>query len=204
MLKREFNLLDEPWIVAMGSDGITQKVSVPDAFENADKFCGLAGEMPTQDAAVLRLLLAVLHTVVSRYDENGDEAPIESPPEAVRRWKGIWEKKRFPMDAIRAYLQQYRERFWLFDEERPFFQVPDLKYGTQYDAPKLNGEMCESSNKVRLFPHRAGHGKRRLITTRRRAGLFAQWLLTTQEEKSKVQRMKRQSLAPWAWAGWAK
>ena len=57
MAEREFNLLDEPWIVALKPNGTTEKVSLVDALDRAGEFRGLAGELPTQDAAVLRLSL---------------------------------------------------------------------------------------------------------------------------------------------------
>lgn len=159
MAEREFNLLDEPWIVALKPNGTTEKVSLVDALDRAGEFRGLAGELPTQDAAVLRLLLAVLHTVVSRYDCDGEEAPFESPMEALDRWAEIWMAKSFPMNVVRAYLAQYHDRFWLFDPERPFYQVPEIGKGTSCSAAKLNGELSESNNKLRLFPQRSGRDR---------------------------------------------
>lgn len=159
MDEREFNLLDEPWISVLRFDSTTEKVSMVDALARAGTFRGLCGELPTQDAAVLRLLLAVLHTVISRYDEAGEEAPLESPIDALDRWKALWEAGCFPMGVIRAYLDQYHDRFWLFDPVRPFFQVPEIGKGTNYTAAKLNGELSESNNKIRLFPQRSGEEK---------------------------------------------
>lgn len=165
MTGREFNLLDEQWIVVLKNDGTTETVSLVNAFERAGEFKRIAGELPTQDAAVLRLLLAVLHTVVSRYDEKGNEALLESPADAIRRWKKLWANKQFPMAVIRDYLAQYYDRFWLFDPDRPFYQVADIPSGTEYTAAKLNGELSESGNKVRLFPQRTGQS--RLADTRK-------------------------------------
>lgn len=72
MNEREFNLLDEPWIIVLNFDGSTEKVSLIDALARAAEFSGLAGELPTQDAAILRLLLAVLHRVIAGYGPNDD------------------------------------------------------------------------------------------------------------------------------------
>ena len=159
MAERAFNLLDEPWMLVMNRDGVTEKTSLTDAFARAGEWRRLAGELPTQNAALLRLMLAVLHTVVSRYDEAGEEAPVESPWDALGRWERIWTERRFPMEVIRGYLAGYRDRFFLFDPERPFYQVPDIGKGTEYTAAKLNGELSESNNKVRLFPQRSGRAK---------------------------------------------
>ena len=72
----EFNLLDEPWIKVMKENGTIEEVSLITVFEQAHLYTDLAGELATQNVAMLRLLLAVLHTVFSRVDEHGEEAPI--------------------------------------------------------------------------------------------------------------------------------
>ena len=66
----EFNLLQERWVRVRTQDCTVQEVSLTDALLYAHAYVDLAGEMPTQDAAMLRLLLAVLHTVFSRVDGN--------------------------------------------------------------------------------------------------------------------------------------
>ena len=148
----EFNLIDEPWIRVMDSNCNVREVSLKDAILNAHNYKSLSGELPTQDIAVMRLMLAVMHTVYSRADENGNESPLENDEdEAVDRWKALWKKGRFSEKAIGDYFETWHERFWLFHPERPFAQVAGLNIGTDYDAPKLNGEISESSNKVRFF-----------------------------------------------------
>lgn len=51
-----FNLMDEPWISVRTPDNGVTEVSIREAFHRATEFRGLAGEIPTQEAAVLRLL----------------------------------------------------------------------------------------------------------------------------------------------------
>ena len=75
----EFNLLQERWVRVRTQDCTVQEVSLTDALLHAHAYVDLAGEMPTQDAAMLRLQLAVLHTVFSRVDGNGVPAPFEDP-----------------------------------------------------------------------------------------------------------------------------
>ena len=75
MNDREFNLLDEPWIKVIDGDCRIHEVSLTGLFEHAHDYQDLCGELPTQDFAMLRLLLAVLHTVFSRYDENAKIPP---------------------------------------------------------------------------------------------------------------------------------
>lgn len=83
MKQIEYNLLEERWVRVRGQDYTVQEVSLPDALLHAHEYRDLAGELPTQDAAMLRLLLAVLHTVFSRVDGNGTPAPFEETDDAL-------------------------------------------------------------------------------------------------------------------------
>ena len=56
MQEIEFNLLTEPWVRVRLPDNTVQEVSLTDALVHAQEYMDLAGEMPTQDAAMLRLL----------------------------------------------------------------------------------------------------------------------------------------------------
>ena len=68
----EFNLIDEPWIsVITDYKGNTKLVGLKEFFENAHNYIAIAGDMPIQDFAIMRFLLAILHTVFSRYDAFG-------------------------------------------------------------------------------------------------------------------------------------
>ena len=137
-----FNLLDEPWIsVVYDEKGTTKEVSLQELFINAHQYKDLAGDTKTQDFAVLRVLLAVLHTVFSRFDADGnvyeylavDERfkqiePVEESniadyqDDLYDTWIALWESGKFP-DIVNHYLEKWRDRFYLFDEEYPFFQV---------------------------------------------------------------------------------
>lgn len=174
----QFNLLDEKWLIVMsGEEGETEEVSLKKLFENAHIYKRLAGETPTQDFAILRLLLAVLHTVFTRFTVSGefyeyvaidtdtfqikegiDEEDVsEYEEDLYATWKTLWWKSRFP-DIVNGYLDKYRHRFYLLDEKYPFFQFPEIG-GSDYlysatDNPinKLNGRILEGDpTKPRLF-----------------------------------------------------
>ena len=135
MIEPEFNLLDEPWIRVRRPDCSVEEVSLKTLFAHAHEYEDLAGETPAQDLAMLRLLLAVLHCVFSRKNEKGEDRPLSLDvlkskalrEEAVRRWGALWELRRFPYEPIDEYLEQWRHRFWLFHEDRPFWQVASVK-----------------------------------------------------------------------------
>ena len=77
-----FNLLDEPWIRVMTHDRQIRELSLTQALLQSHEYRRLAGELPTQDVAILRLLLAVLHTVFYRVDLDGADDPIEERGQA--------------------------------------------------------------------------------------------------------------------------
>lgn len=172
MKEIEFNLLTEPWIRVRLRDNTVREVSLTEALVSAQDYADLAGEMPTQNAAVLRLLLAVLFTVFSRVDTKGESRPLMQSDDALERWSALWQLGHFPAEPVRDYLEQWKDRFWLFHPTHPFWQVPQAKIGTEYGAAKLNGEMSESSNKLRLFPLYAGQSKEQLSYPQ-----AARWLL---------------------------
>ena len=172
MKEIEFNLLDEAWIRVRLNDNSIQEVSLTDALLHAHEYVDLAGETQTQDAAMLRLLLSIPLTIFYRMDTEGQEAPLTTADEALLRWRSLWSQEHFPEKPVREYLEKWHERFWLFHPERPFWQVPEAAIGTKYNAAKLNGEISESDNKLRLFPMYAGINKECLSYPQ-----AARWLL---------------------------
>ena len=211
MIETEFNLLHEKWIAVMKSDGETEEISLLDVFKRAHEFAGLAGELQTQDVAVLRLLLAVLHAVFGRRDVGGEYSPISSsgeasPSEARRRWKNLWDMKRFPYGVIEEYLLEYEDRFWLFHPERPFYQTASLgerdakDFFGPFDVSKLNGVLLEGDNKARLFSLLSGEAKKTMSYSE-----AARWLLhfvAFAETFGKLEARNKTKGAPTLGVGW--
>ena len=67
MSEKSFNLVTEPWIKVIDEDNLEQTVSLEQLFTNAAHYQQLAGEMKSQDLAILRFLLAILTTVSVSY-----------------------------------------------------------------------------------------------------------------------------------------
>ena len=161
MKEREFNLADEPWIQVMESDYTVREISLKDALIHAHRYVRLAGETEPQNVAVLRLLIALTHTIFTRVDLNGNPDPVEDDEEAaMTRWADLKNNGCLPEGPILDYLDRWQDRFWLFDPEYPFYQVPSAASGTANTAAKLNGEVSESNNKTRLFSFISGEGRR--------------------------------------------
>ena len=108
-----FNLLDEPWIRVTRLDGAPDEVSLLVLFREATDIAGIHGEIASQDAAVLRLLLAICHRTMDG-------------PEDLDVWEEYWrDPGSLGRDAV-DYLERHRERFDLRDPDRPFFQVAGI------------------------------------------------------------------------------
>lgn len=111
-----FNLLDEPWILVLDENGQEKPLSILDVFERAGELRRIGGEVPTQGFAIVRLLLAFLHRALDG-------------PQTRREWLDLWQADGLPMDQIREYADEVRDRFDLFHPTQPFFQVPELRTG---------------------------------------------------------------------------
>ena len=170
MVQPAFNLLHEPWIIATNLKGQEETLSLTDVLIRSHELKSLSGEMPTQDIAILRLLLGVLYAIYTRkpdYENVGD-----SKDACIQIWKHIWERKQFPPQDITEYLQAHKEKFWLRHPDRPFYQLADIKKGSDFAASKMIGDLVEGGNKTQLFPIRSGKSKQALAYPE-----AARWLL---------------------------
>lgn len=111
-----FNLIDDPWIAARRHDNAVIEVSIREVFHQASSLRSLAGEIPTQEAAVLRLLLAIAIRATAEY---------RSDDEKVDDWAQWWESG-LPLEQLDDYLDRWHDRFFLLDDHLPFMQVADL------------------------------------------------------------------------------
>ena len=174
-----FNLLDEPWIrVLVQETGEMEEVSLRALFAHAHEYKRLAGEMETQNFALLRLLLAVLQTVFSRFDADGEPysvlslderyRPVNEPDEDETEiyldemnatWHALWEREKFP-PIVEEYLGKWHDRFFLLDDKYPFYQVTkeDVKAEklnkskpTKISGKNINRLISESDNKIAIF-----------------------------------------------------
>ncbi len=181
--EKEFNLLDEPWILVRLPDNEVKEWSVLEVFQHAHEAKQLAGELPTQDIAVMRLLLAIMHGAFITNDIDDEDAAMEC-------WQEMWAEKKFMYEVVEEYLGHYRERFWLFHPEEPFYQVAELKsvmdeyrrknvkgYKVKDEeklktTARLIGELFQSDSTPRLFPQRTGEAQNTLSYAE-----AARWLL---------------------------
>lgn len=173
MKEKEYNLLYERWLKVRYLDGRMDEIGLIDAFKEAHLIKALNGELPTQDLAIMRMMLAALYSIYLKVDAEGNERKIEDSDEAIEQWNEIWNKSCFKPELIEKYFEKYEDRFYLFHPERPFYQAP-IKTGTYYSSAKLNGEISESNNKRRLFSPSCGVLKNNLTYSQ-----AARWLIYT-------------------------
>lgn len=212
-----YNLLDEKWIQVASKDTV-EKVSIKELFAGAAKYKELAGDMKTQDFAVMRVMLAILHTVFSRFDSNGEpyeffevdeesflqigeleENDLEDYEDALyQTWIDIWNAKEFPK-VVYEYLEKWRERFFLYDDKYPFFQVTkeviekDAAGGGEFYGKNINRLVSESNNKQAYFSPKDEAYKEYIADDE-----LARWLITLQgyigtSDKKKVGTAKTYS-----------
>ncbi|MFJ2815110.1 type I-E CRISPR-associated protein Cse1/CasA [Streptomyces sp. NPDC087294] len=116
-----FNLAVEPWLPVQRADGTVTQVSLLELFGQAGSLRRLVGDVPTQEIALLRLLLAVL------YDALDGPAEVED-------WEDLW-LSADPFAVVADYLARHQALFDLFDPERPFYQVAGLHTAKNDVAP---------------------------------------------------------------------
>lgn len=109
-----FDLLTEPWIRVMTVDDEVREVGLLELFQSAERIARLSGDLPTQDVAILRLCLAIMHRAV--------EGPTD-----IDHWYEIFTDPQATLETVSLYLEDHRERFDLRDPVKPFFQVADLR-----------------------------------------------------------------------------
>ncbi len=114
-MSKDFCLLDEPWLPMRLADGRVLELGLLELFERSGEIVALAETAPPSLVAQYRLLLAITHrALVSAYGSWRDKDRVR------------WYREGLPLAEIRAYLERWRERFWLFHPEYPFMQVAAL------------------------------------------------------------------------------
>ncbi|MGC8877002.1 type I-E CRISPR-associated protein Cse1/CasA [Thermus sp.] len=137
-MEPKFNLVEEPWIPVL-KEGRVVEVGMGEALLRAHELTRIETPSPLEEAALYRLLLAALHRALMGPRRLED----------VLDW---WRAGRFPEGPIRDYLDRFRDRFFLFHPEAPFFQVADLPEENPLPWSKLLPELASGNNPT-LFDH---------------------------------------------------
>ncbi len=109
------NLLDVAWIPVRMRSGAVTDLGLLDLFSQARDIESLAETSPPNLVALHRLLLSITHRALCRDPGSWTDAD-----------RSHWWRDGLPVAALHAYLESWRERFWLFHPTHPFMQVAAL------------------------------------------------------------------------------
>jgi CRISPR system Cascade subunit CasA len=134
----QFNLIDEKWIPVRFPDGSRDELGISETLLRAKDIATIEDASPLVVAALHRFLLAVLYRA------------LEGPTD-IGQAKKLF-KEGLPGEIITAYLEKWRDRFWLCDEKYPFGQVPTFEPSNWRAWSALAVEHNADNAKV-LFDH---------------------------------------------------
>jgi CRISPR system Cascade subunit CasA len=107
-----FNLVEDPWLPVLGQSG-PQLVSIRTALRDSRTIREFDGLGPLESVATLRLLVAILVDTL-RWETTAE-------------WGEAWALGHFDATRVDAYLGRHAQRFDLFDDADPFYQVATLE-----------------------------------------------------------------------------
>ncbi len=141
----KFNLTEEPWIPCLMLETNEPKdLSLFEVLRQAHEIKEITDDSPLVVVSLHRLLLAILHRNFG--------------PKSFDDWKELWRKECWDAKKLKSYFDNCKDRFNLFDEERPFYQYPVIKSsgtGEEASFKPLEYLMQEkaSGNNGTLFDH---------------------------------------------------
>lgn len=220
-----FNLVTDPWIKVLKKDYTESEVSLNELFSNSEEYLQLAGDMKSQDLAILRLLLAILLSVYTRFDADDtlySWLNLDDKWRVIRTdndgkdfyklentWRSLYDQKAFSKKLF-DYLNLYQAKFDLFGND-PFYQVNRQVYDQNVPENKkvakgagtvsvkqINRLISESNNSPALFSPKSGIEKDSVNNAE-----LVRWLITYQNftgvtDKTKVKSKDKFSVSP----GW--
>lgn len=151
----EFNLVEEPWIPVVDTNGENRMVSIMDVFCDKDQKIADLSLNPYERVAVFRLLLCIAQAALGEGNPADESAWL-----ATRDRLG---------ETVAKYLVQWKRRFYLYGQQafmQPDSMAPKLdKKGKEQYAPrdKLFFKLA-SGNNATLYDHEALSSEERELT----------------------------------------
>jgi CRISPR system Cascade subunit CasA len=139
-LSFSYNIAEQPFVPCIMADGRREFLGLRDTLLRAAEVREVHDPSPPATVALHRLLLAILHRNFG--------------PSTIGKWTELWGDGAGPWDAktLNAYFDQWHDRFDLFHEERPFYQVAEF---TAKDTKGISvlARHLASGNNPTLFDH---------------------------------------------------
>jgi len=120
-----FSLLDQPWIPCVDQNGSLRELCLREALVQSHQLRAVECASPLETAAILRLMLAVLHRVFSS--------------ETVSDWTRRWRAGRWDAGMLDVYFDQWADRFDLFHPKHSFYQQRDERVPPRTIAQLIPG-----------------------------------------------------------------
>jgi len=137
-----YNLLIEKWIPCRTLKGKIQIFSIKDVISNAHEIQDFSDSNPLVNGSLYRIFIAIMYRAL-KGPTNQDE------------WLELWNDGRFEgkyQKEFNEYFETTEDRFYLFDEKHPFYQVPGLESKKPLSSAKLAIFYAAGANKT-LFDH---------------------------------------------------
>lgn len=139
-MKTTCSLISETWIPLRSGNGKKNCLGLIETLTTAHEWKEIETGSPLEDAALLRLLMAIILRVLH--------------PEDHEELAEIIEKGSFPSVPFQKYFSQWADRFDLFDEKHPFYQCLDRETcESKPTTPAKLSHSLASGNNATLFNH---------------------------------------------------
>lgn len=141
----KFDLTKEPWIPCLMFDGTLKEFGLLDVLAKAREIKEISDDSPLVTVSLHRLLLAILHRNFG--------------PKTFEDWKNLWRKGFWDAEKLKSYFESdsCKNRFNLFDDQRPFYQYSTVtkKGGVESDKLPVETLMQEKATgaNATLFDH---------------------------------------------------
>ena len=148
---RSFNLVENKWIPCVMPDGKREDFGLQEVLICANEISELRAPSPLVTISLHRLLLAILHRNFG--------------PANLSEWEKLWNLQKWNTGTIKSYFSVWNHRFYLFDDQRPFYQSEEIIGADKHPVLHLALEMATGNNAT-LFDHNVDENPR-LITPAR-------------------------------------
>lgn len=123
------NLIDEKWIPIMKCDGKHDVVSLNYLFENLENIYDL-NVNPVQKISLIRFFICITH---SAFDGPKTDDELDCIKSQIK-------------PCVLSYLNEWKDRFNLYDDKYPFLQISGLTSSKEIRLDKLDLTLASGSN----------------------------------------------------------
>ncbi len=137
-MRFSFNLIEQPWIPCIKLDGSRVQLGIDQTLKEAHTLREVHAQSPLVTVSILRLLLAILHRAYG--------------PSCEDEWCDMYQSRCWDLEKLERYLSEWADRFDLFHDAYPFYQVADFPPDKLSPISRLALELASGNNDT-LFDH---------------------------------------------------